>query len=79
MGLERHQVHDLKVWQPYPGCDGHDDDDNDDDDNDDDDNDDDDNDDDDQEEEEKTSHLGKILMFTAIISVLDVMLLESLL
>ena len=61
MGLERHQVHDLKVWQPYPGCGGHDDDD------------------DGEEEDEKTWYLGKILMLTAIISVLDVMLLESLL
>ena len=61
MGLERHQVHDLKVWQPYPGCGGHDDGD------------------DGEEEEEKTRYLGKILMLTAIISVLDVMLLESLL
>ena len=61
MGLERHQVHDLKVWQPYPECGGHDDNDA------------------GEEEEEKTRYLGKILMLTAIISVLDVMLLESLL
>ena len=67
MGLERHQVHDLKVWQPYPGCDGHHDDD------------DDDNDSNDDKEDETTRYLGKILMFTAIISVLDVMLFGSLL
>ena len=63
MSLERHKVHDLEVRQPYPGCD----------------NDDDDKDDGDEDEEEKPRYLGKMLMFTAIISVLDVMLLESLL
>ena len=71
MSLERHKVHDLEVRQPYPGCDN--------DDEDDDGGDDDDKDGGDEDEEEKPRYLGKMLMFTAIISVLDVMLLESLL